>query len=57
MNAFKRDKKEEEEGTYQTYGIYQWRCFWKFKFEECRKFHLLQKMSAFTYVLLEFDAT
>lgn len=22
MNAFKRDKKEEEEGTYQTYGIY-----------------------------------
>jgi hypothetical protein len=29
MNAFKRDKKEEEEGTYQTYGIYQWRCFWK----------------------------
>jgi hypothetical protein len=32
MNAFKRDKKEEEEGTYQTYGIYQWRCFWTFKF-------------------------
>jgi hypothetical protein len=32
MNAFKRDKKEEEEGMYQTYGIYQWHCFWKFKF-------------------------
>jgi hypothetical protein len=32
MNAFKRDKKEEEEGMYQTHGIYHWRFFWKFKF-------------------------
>jgi len=55
MNAFKRDKKEEEEGTYQIYGIYQWRYFWKVLKSVgnsifCRKYVNF-------YVFLGFDAT
>jgi hypothetical protein len=29
MNAFKRDKKEEEEGKYETQDVYQWHCLLK----------------------------